>query len=120
MLVTYAGKARSAMKPKLTITVDSQIVPAAKRHARALGMSLSSLIEKSLREVIDADKPSFASRWRGRFREAERDDAHHAAVDSQAPSMILLDTEALIDVALDRDPHAACRCRASGSHRAVG
>ena len=80
MLVTYPGKARSAMKQKLTITVDSQLVPAAKRHARAQGVSLSSLIEKSLREVVDADEPSFASRWRGRFRAAERDDARYGAL----------------------------------------
>ena len=58
----------------------SLIVPAAKRHARAQGVSLSSLIEKSLREVVDADEPSFASRWRGRFRAAQRDDARYDAL----------------------------------------
>lgn len=68
------------MKQKLTITVDSQLVPAAKRHARAQGVSLSSLIEKSLREVVDEDEPSFASRWRGRFRPAQRDDARYEAL----------------------------------------
>ena len=80
MLVGHPGKALSAMKQKLTITVDSQLVPAAKRHARAQGVSLSSLIEASLREVVDEHEPSFASRWRGRFRAAERDDARYGAL----------------------------------------
>ena len=68
------------MKQKLTITVDSNLVPAAKRHARAQGVSLSSLIEMSLREVIDEGEPLFASRWRGRFSPAERDDARYGAL----------------------------------------
>ena len=41
---------------------------------RFRGMSLSSLIEQSLREMAGETTPSFASRWRGRFRAAERED----------------------------------------------
>ena len=61
-------------KQKLTITVDADLLPVAKRYARFRGMSLSSLIEQSLREMAGETTPSFASRWRGRFRAAERED----------------------------------------------
>ncbi len=37
------------MKTKLTVTVDREILPKAKRYARARGVSLSSLIEDALR-----------------------------------------------------------------------
>ena len=64
------------MKQKLTITVDAEILPLAKRYARSRGVSLSSLIEQSLREVAGADGPSFA-RWRGKFRAAGRNDPRY-------------------------------------------
>ncbi len=60
------------MKQKLTITVDSELVPSAKRYARSRGVSLSSIVENSLREVAEDRDESFASRWRGRFQAAER------------------------------------------------
>ncbi len=62
------------MKQKLTITVDSDLLPAAKRYARSRGVSLSSLVELSLREMTAGTAPSFASRWRGKFRPAGRED----------------------------------------------
>ncbi len=69
------------MKQKLTITVDAELVPAAKRYARARGVSLSSLIEQSLRELAGEGAPSFSARWRGKFRAAERkDDPRYAAL----------------------------------------
>ena len=61
------------MKQKLTITVAADLVPAAKRYARSRGVSLSSLVEQSLREMTGEETPSFASRWRGKFRAAERE-----------------------------------------------
>ena len=61
------------MKRKLTITVDAELLPAAKRYARSRGVSLSSLVEQSLRELAGGDTPSFASRWRGKFRAAEHE-----------------------------------------------
>ena len=39
------------MKQKLTVTVDAELIPAAKRYARSRGVSLSSLVEQSLREM---------------------------------------------------------------------
>ncbi len=61
------------MKQKLTITVDAELIPIAKCYARSRGVSLSSIIEQSLREVAGEHRPSFASRWRGKFRAAERE-----------------------------------------------
>lgn len=68
------------MKTKLTITVDFDLIPAAKRYARDQGVSLSSLIEGSLREMVRDQPPAFAERWRGRFREAKRDDPRYDAL----------------------------------------
>lgn len=68
------------MKKKLTITVDEDLLLRAKRYARSRGVSLSSLIEASLREVAAEDTPPFASRWRGRFEAAERDDGRYGAL----------------------------------------
>ena len=65
---------QTTQKQKLTITVDAGLLPLAKRYARYRGVSLSSLIEQFLREVAGEDAPSFASRWRGRFRAAEREE----------------------------------------------
>jgi post-segregation antitoxin (ccd killing protein) len=69
-----------AMKRKLTITVDGELLPRAKQYARSRGVSLSSLIEASLREMAVADTPSFASRWRGRFEAARRDGGRYEAL----------------------------------------
>lgn len=68
------------MKKKLTITVDAELLPRAKRYARSCGVSLSSIIEQSLREVAGEETSSFASRWRGRFKAAGRDDARYDAL----------------------------------------
>ena len=69
------------MKQKLTITVDAELLSAAKRHARARGVSLSSLVEQSLGEMVREDEPTFASRWRGKFRAAGcEDDARYGAL----------------------------------------
>ena len=48
------------MKHELTVTLDAELVPAAKRYAHSLGVSLSSLIEQSLREIVnDQELSSF-------------------------------------------------------------
>ena len=63
----------SKMKKKLTITIDLELIPVAKRYARSRGMSLSALIERYLAETTHRGEASFASRWRGKFRPAEKD-----------------------------------------------
>ena len=39
------------MKKRLTVNVDAELIASAKRHARERGVSLSSLVEQSLREL---------------------------------------------------------------------
>ncbi len=68
------------MKQKLTVTVEAELIPLAKRYARSRGVSVSALIEESLRDITKAATPSFSSRWRGKFREAERDDQRYEAL----------------------------------------
>lgn len=66
-------------KKRLTVNVDAELITAAKRHAREQGVSLSSLVEESLREmaaedgassgeagdVRDDEPTTSASRWAG-------------------------------------------------------
>ena len=70
-----------SMKTKLTVTIDRDLLPLAKRYARARGVSLSEIIEGSLRRLSAGDEtPSFATRWRGQFVPAERVDERFAAL----------------------------------------
>jgi hypothetical protein len=68
------------VKQKLTITVDAELISIAKRYARSRGVSLSTLIEQSLREVTGDRTPSFTSRWRGKFHAVENDDPRYNAL----------------------------------------
>jgi Family of unknown function (DUF6364) len=68
------------MKTKLTITVDAELLPRAKRHARAKGVSLSSIINDALHEMAGDEAPSFVSRWRGAFVAADLDDPRYQAL----------------------------------------
>lgn len=68
------------MKTKLTITVDSDLLPSAKRYARARGASLSSVIEDALRELTGQDGGSFTQKWRGALEPAKRDDERYRAL----------------------------------------
>ena len=43
------------MKKRLTVNVDTELITTAKRHARERGVSLSSLVEQSLRELSRED-----------------------------------------------------------------
>lgn len=66
------------MKAKLTITVDENLIPEAKRYARSRGQSLSQVVEDGLRKTIAEGDAGFAQRWRGRFRAADGDDERFA------------------------------------------
>jgi hypothetical protein len=69
------------MKAKLTVTIDEELIPQAKQAARARGISLSQLIEASLRGVAQGGSPgTFSKRWRGKFEESERDDDRYRAL----------------------------------------
>lgn len=65
------------MKTKLTVTIDEELVPKAKKHARSVGVSLSQLIEQALREISNAGTPSFSERWRGKLRASNRRDERY-------------------------------------------
>ena len=69
-----------ALKRRLTITDDDALLDKAERLARSRGLSLASLIETSLRDTLANDAPTFAERWRGKFRAAERDDPRYEAL----------------------------------------
>lgn len=68
------------MKTKLTVTIDADLVPRAKRFARRRGMSLSAVIEEALRDLSEDETASFVERWRGRFDPASRDDERFRAL----------------------------------------
>lgn len=56
------------MKTKLTLTIDRELIPKAKKIAEARGVSLSSIVEDTFRRLqLDESEP-FSSKWRGRFR----------------------------------------------------
>ena len=65
------------MKTKLTVTIDEDLLPRAKSHAKSRGVSLSQLIEQALREMSEAERPSFSERWRGKLRAAKRRDERY-------------------------------------------
>jgi post-segregation antitoxin (ccd killing protein) len=65
------------MKTKVTLTIDENLLPQAKRYARQQKISLSALVEKSLREVTAQAQSSFSSRWRGKFKTADQEDARY-------------------------------------------
>lgn len=72
------------MKKRLTVNIDSALISAAKRYAQARGVSLSSLVEGLLREITGREKPSFSSRWRGKFVAAKREnDVRYAALEKK-------------------------------------
>ena len=52
------------MKRKLTLIVEENLLPVAKRYAKSRGLSLSSLVERLLRGAAGYHEPSFATRWR--------------------------------------------------------
>ncbi len=68
------------MKTKLTVTIDEELLPKAKRHARSAGVSLSQLIESALRTMTSQERPAFSERWRGSFEPAEREDGRYRAL----------------------------------------
>ena len=53
-------------KTKLTVTIDSEVLPRAKEYARQHGVSLSTLIEQSLREALRAEAPAEGTSWAAR------------------------------------------------------
>src|SRR4051794_36816060 len=67
-----------AMKAELTVTIDEELIPRAERLARERGISVSELVETSLRTVTEHPEGSFSQRWRGQFKPADRDDERYS------------------------------------------
>jgi post-segregation antitoxin (ccd killing protein) len=70
------------MKAKLTVTIDEELIPKAKSYARRRGLSVSELVETSLRAVTEEpdEGTSFSQRWRGKFQPAGREDERYQAL----------------------------------------
>ena len=60
------------MKRKLTLSVEESLIKSGKAYARKRGTSLSQLVEDRLRELAESDGLSFAERWRGCMKIADR------------------------------------------------
>lgn len=71
------GGCESSVKKKLTITVDEVVLRQAKYYAQRRGVSLSKLIEESLRQLCEPETQSFTERWKGKFQPANRDDERY-------------------------------------------
>jgi hypothetical protein len=69
------------MKKKLTLSIDAALVPRAKRLAATRGVSLSTVVESALRDLMEIPSTeSFVGRWRGSMVLADRDDARFQAL----------------------------------------
>ncbi len=65
------------MKEKLNLTIEKSLIPRSKAYARSKGISVSTLVEKLLRNVTDENKESFSQRWAGKFSVLEREDERY-------------------------------------------
>jgi hypothetical protein len=68
------------MKTKLTLTFDKAFLPKAKRYAREHGVSLSQLIEQTLKKIALKESPTFSEQWRGKFHLSERTSPRYKAL----------------------------------------
>ena len=62
------------MKTKLTVGIDQDVAPEAKRYARMRGVIIERDRASFAREVSADGTPAFSQRWRGQFRPAARKD----------------------------------------------
>jgi len=68
------------MKTKLTLTIDEDLIPQAKRYAEARRDSLSGLVEKALQDLTQTQEISFSKRWRGKFKASRRSSTRYKAL----------------------------------------
>jgi len=68
------------MKAELTVTIDQELIPEAERLALERGISVSELVEDSLRTVTRHPESTFSQRWRGQFKPAHREDERYEAL----------------------------------------
>src|SRR5262249_23406609 len=71
---------RQEMKTKLTLTIDEDLIPQAKRYAEARRDSLSGLVEKALQDLTQTQEIPFSKRWRGKFKASRRASTRYKAL----------------------------------------
>jgi hypothetical protein len=68
------------MKTKLTLTIEKDLIPRAKRYAEARRYSLSGLVEKALQHLTQSQETPFSKRWRGKFKASRRASTRYKAL----------------------------------------
>ena len=77
---TRPVKEPQEMKTKLTLTIDEDLIPQAKRYAEARRDSLSGLVEKALQDLTQTQEMPFSKRWRGKFKASRRASTRYKAL----------------------------------------
>lgn len=62
------------MKTKINLTLNSKLVPKAKRLAKENGKSVSQIVEELLQKFIEEDTFSFTDKWLGKLEITDIDD----------------------------------------------
>jgi hypothetical protein len=68
------------MKTKLTLTIEKDLIPRAKRYAEARKDSLSGVVEKALQQLTQSQETPFSKRWRGKFKASRRASTRYKAL----------------------------------------
>jgi Family of unknown function (DUF6364) len=68
------------MKIKLTLTIDEDLIPQAKRYAEARRDSLSSLVEKALQDLTQTQETPFLSVGAEKFKGSRRASTRYKAL----------------------------------------
>lgn len=71
------------MKTKLTLTIDKELVPRFKKYARRKGISVSKLVENSLRELTIDDSKPFTVKWKGKFKARKRTEPRYKKLEKR-------------------------------------
>ena len=98
---------------KLTLSVNPHIIVRAKRYAATRGVSVSHLVQTMLDLVSTSQKgpgksdvPPVLARLRGSLKRGAVRDYHQDPGTEGPVTRILLDVNVILDVLLDRRPHA--------------
>ena len=99
------------MKAKLTLTFDPLVLAAAKRYAAEAGTSVSQIVQDYLIAIVAAPlratEPPVLARLRGSMRGVDLEDHRRHLVEKYSSMRrVLIDLNVVIDVLLDRAPHA--------------
>jgi post-segregation antitoxin (ccd killing protein) len=68
------------MKTALTVNIDEELIPKVEQVARERGISLSELVETSLRSATERPEDTFSQRWRGKLKPSDSDDERYKAL----------------------------------------